>query len=101
MTENTKPPPKRNIVVRFFSNLGPGLITGAADDDPSGCSDIFYCRRTARDFAPVDGFYHMAIDGLCAVYVRAEKSVASGLQPSITYLPKNPLELGERPELNV
>jgi hypothetical protein len=36
MTENTKPPPKRNIVVRFFSNLGPGLITGAADDDPSG-----------------------------------------------------------------
>jgi Mn2+/Fe2+ NRAMP family transporter len=36
MTENTKRPPKRNIVVRFFSNLGPGLITGAADDDPSG-----------------------------------------------------------------
>ena len=23
---------------RFFSNLGPGLITGAADDDPSGIS---------------------------------------------------------------
>jgi NRAMP (natural resistance-associated macrophage protein)-like metal ion transporter len=36
MTKNTKPPAKRNIVVRFFSNLGPGLITGAADDDPSG-----------------------------------------------------------------
>jgi Mn2+/Fe2+ NRAMP family transporter len=36
MTKNTKPPPKRSIVVRFFSNLGPGLITGAADDDPSG-----------------------------------------------------------------
>src|SRR5579859_5171922 len=36
MTEKTKRPPKRNIVVRFFSNLGPGLITGAADDDPSG-----------------------------------------------------------------
>jgi NRAMP (natural resistance-associated macrophage protein)-like metal ion transporter len=36
MTENTKRPPQRNIVVRFFSNLGPGLITGAADDDPSG-----------------------------------------------------------------
>ena len=26
----------RNPVVRFFANLGPGLITGAADDDPSG-----------------------------------------------------------------
>src|SRR5438045_3321697 len=24
--------------VRFFSDLGPGLITGAADDDPSGIS---------------------------------------------------------------
>src|ERR1041385_3199600 len=23
---------------RFFANLGPGLITGAADDDPSGLS---------------------------------------------------------------
>ncbi len=26
----------RNLIVRFFANLGPGLITGAADDDPSG-----------------------------------------------------------------
>src|SRR3979411_2439275 len=26
----------RNPIVRFFANLGPGLITGAADDDPSG-----------------------------------------------------------------
>jgi NRAMP (natural resistance-associated macrophage protein)-like metal ion transporter len=27
---------KRNPFIRFFSLLGPGLITGAADDDPSG-----------------------------------------------------------------
>jgi NRAMP (natural resistance-associated macrophage protein)-like metal ion transporter len=27
---------KPNIFHRFFSSLGPGLITGAADDDPSG-----------------------------------------------------------------
>jgi NRAMP (natural resistance-associated macrophage protein)-like metal ion transporter len=27
---------KRNPLKRFFSVLGPGLITGAADDDPSG-----------------------------------------------------------------
>jgi Mn2+/Fe2+ NRAMP family transporter len=26
----------RNPIVRFLANLGPGLITGAADDDPSG-----------------------------------------------------------------
>jgi NRAMP (natural resistance-associated macrophage protein)-like metal ion transporter len=31
------PPPKaRGPLRRFFANLGPGLITGAADDDPSG-----------------------------------------------------------------
>ena len=29
-------PPKKNFICRFFSLLGPGLITGAADDDPSG-----------------------------------------------------------------
>src|SRR5471030_1658275 len=29
-------PPKRNIIRRFFATLGPGLIAGAADDDPSG-----------------------------------------------------------------
>jgi len=28
--------PRQNIVRAFFANLGPGLITGAADDDPSG-----------------------------------------------------------------
>lgn len=28
--------PKRGLIRRFFDNLGPGLITGAADDDPSG-----------------------------------------------------------------
>jgi NRAMP (natural resistance-associated macrophage protein)-like metal ion transporter len=33
-TENSKPPDKRaNILLRL---LGPGLVTGAADDDPSG-----------------------------------------------------------------
>src|SRR3979411_1630937 len=29
---------ERPLFRRFFSNLGPGLITGAADDDPSGIS---------------------------------------------------------------
>src|SRR5450755_4527975 len=27
---------RRNPLTRFFANLGPGLVTGAADDDPSG-----------------------------------------------------------------
>jgi NRAMP (natural resistance-associated macrophage protein)-like metal ion transporter len=29
-------PPRTSRLRRFFSQLGPGLITGAADDDPSG-----------------------------------------------------------------
>ena len=31
-------PRKKGRVRRFFADLGPGLITGAADDDPSGIS---------------------------------------------------------------
>src|SRR5579862_1604614 len=44
MTSRTRahaavPPPEKPISFqRFFSNLGPGLVTGAADDDPSGIS---------------------------------------------------------------
>jgi len=34
----TLPSEPRSAVQRFFQNLGPGLITGAADDDPSGIS---------------------------------------------------------------
>src|SRR5258705_1550623 len=34
---NSEHHPARGVR-RFFANLGPGLITGAADDDPSGIS---------------------------------------------------------------
>ena len=33
---NRKKPDRKNFLRRFASILGPGLITGAADDDPSG-----------------------------------------------------------------
>src|SRR5260370_36370409 len=33
---NTKAEKKRGLLRRFVAVLGPGLITGAADDDPSG-----------------------------------------------------------------
>ncbi len=37
MTEEKEPAPiKQSLVHRFLSTLGPGVITGAADDDPSG-----------------------------------------------------------------
>src|ERR1700749_3442716 len=40
VAEQTPKPgePPRKRLVRFLKNLGPGLITGAADDDPSGIS---------------------------------------------------------------
>jgi NRAMP (natural resistance-associated macrophage protein)-like metal ion transporter len=34
--KKTESDSRRNPLTRFFSNLGPGLIAGAADDDPSG-----------------------------------------------------------------
>src|ERR1039457_4595291 len=37
---------------RFFSNLGPGLITGASDDDPSGIS-TYSVTGAAFGYAPL------------------------------------------------
>jgi Mn2+/Fe2+ NRAMP family transporter len=36
----------------FFSGLGPGLITGAADDDPSGIS-TYSVTGAALGYAPL------------------------------------------------
>ena len=36
-------------VRKFFANLGPGLITGAADDDPSGISTHASGGRVVTD----------------------------------------------------
>src|SRR5437588_9262895 len=38
--------------LRFFSDLGPGLITGAADDDPSGIS-TYSVTGAAFGYAPL------------------------------------------------
>ena len=36
MEKPQAPLPRRSLIRRFLSTLGPGVITGAADDDPSG-----------------------------------------------------------------
>jgi len=46
----TKPP--KGKVRQFFSELGPGLITGAADDDPSGIS-TYSVTGAAFGFMPL------------------------------------------------
>jgi NRAMP (natural resistance-associated macrophage protein)-like metal ion transporter len=35
--------PRRRTIKEFFDDLGPGLITGAADDDPSGIATYSVC----------------------------------------------------------
>ena len=47
--EDGRAPEKRR---RFFASLGPGLITGAADDDPSGIS-TYSVTGAAFGFAPL------------------------------------------------
>ena len=37
---------KRSPIARFFSILGPGLVTGAADDDPSGIATYYQAGAT-------------------------------------------------------
>jgi NRAMP (natural resistance-associated macrophage protein)-like metal ion transporter len=51
---NTKqtPPIEAPLFRRFFADLGPGLITGAADDDPSGIS-TYSVAGAAFGYAPL------------------------------------------------
>jgi NRAMP (natural resistance-associated macrophage protein)-like metal ion transporter len=48
VANSSRPQPYR----RFFSSLGPGLITGAADDDPSGIS-TYSVAGAAFGYAPL------------------------------------------------
>jgi NRAMP (natural resistance-associated macrophage protein)-like metal ion transporter len=54
----TKPRPRRDTasvparVEQFFADLGPGLVTGAADDDPSGIS-TYSVTGAAFGYAPL------------------------------------------------
>ena len=43
-----------HAIQRFFAELGPGLITGAADDDPSGIATYSVTRRAVRLRPAVD-----------------------------------------------
>ena len=61
MTPKKRPDPARHgpsgakrapWLIRFFAELGPGLITGAADDDPSGIS-TYSVAGAAFGYAPL------------------------------------------------
>ena len=48
---------------RLLSILGPGLITGAADDDPERHRDLLPGRRAVRLWPAVDHALHLSADG--------------------------------------
>src|ERR1700726_4558046 len=52
MISKKKTPHTTGKVWKFFADLGPGLITGAADDDPSGIS-TYSVAGAAYGYAPL------------------------------------------------
>src|ERR1700682_2473813 len=52
-----------NLLRKSFAVLGPGLITGAADDDPSGISTYSVAGSSLRIFHAVDRAAHVSADG--------------------------------------
>jgi NRAMP (natural resistance-associated macrophage protein)-like metal ion transporter len=52
VTDAKRKPERNGPILRFFANLGPGLITGAADDDPSGIS-TYSVAGAAFGYAPL------------------------------------------------
>ena len=66
-------PAKPGLVRRFVSVLGPGLVTGAADDDPSGIATYSHRGRAARHRAALDGVADLAADGRRPDDVRAHR----------------------------
>ena len=63
-------PRERNPIKRFFELLGPGLITGAADDDPSGIG-TYSQAGAAFGFATLwTGTVHIAANGRRSIPLR-------------------------------
>ena len=62
---------EHGLVGAFFANLGPGLITGAADDDPSGISTYSVAGAAIGYSDPLDRAVFISPDGGRATDVRA------------------------------
>ncbi len=60
-----------NAVVRYLRLLGPGLITGASDDDPSGIGTYLIAGAQLGD--ALDGAGHFSLDGSGPTYLRTHR----------------------------
>src|SRR5258706_12558051 len=84
----TEPASASARVREFFAVLGPGLITGAADDDPSGIS-TYSVAGAALGYAPLwtalFSFPLMAaVQLMCArLGLVAGRRLAAGLSPAL------------------
>ena len=65
---------ERNPVVRFFMMLGPGLITGASDDDPSGIGTYAQAGASLGYATLWTGVGDVPADGGRAVHLRQSGS---------------------------
>src|SRR4026208_846623 len=98
----SRSPAKRpgSHVRRFFAELGPGLITGAADDDPSGISTYSVARASfgfAALWTALFSFPLMtAVQLMCA---RLGMVSGRGLAGVIRHRYSRPILWGARPPL--
>ena len=65
---------KRKILLfkvkRFWSKLGPGLITGASDDEPIGHCNLFSGRGKIWSVFFMDSYHYISTNDLCPENVR-------------------------------
>jgi hypothetical protein len=64
-------PKKRS---KFLEALGPGLITGASDDDPSGIATYSQAGRAVRLRPRLDPAAHISADGGDPAHQRAHRA---------------------------
>ena len=53
---------KNNLVTRLLNRLGPGLITGASDDDPSGIGTYTQAGAALSLIAPFRAHARIAVE---------------------------------------
>ena len=96
ITDQSREAPASSSFQRFFKDLGPGVITGAADDDPSGISTYSVAGRDVRLHRALDRAVHVSSHGGRAVDVRAAWNghrAGSGRRDSKTLFAVDPVAL--------
>jgi hypothetical protein len=62
--------PRHSLIQQFFRDLGPGLFTGAAYDDPSGISPYFIADATLGYAGLWTALFSFSVNGSGSANVR-------------------------------